>query len=268
MEEHAPQPVLRHKQLRIGRRSLLVVAILLIATAFLFGTPFALLAISHIRPKDWAQFSNEGQAYGGIAAIFGMLALIGVAASLILQARESIANRESFQRTVHNDLLSRALDDETLRSCWGPAMYEDDKQERQHLYTNLIFSFWRSMFEVGKLSEHDLRDAASRIFSGAPGRRYWSIAGPHLIQYHTSSRRDVKFVQILEQEYAKALARKPTSRPLRASSRGPRQIPADQRSTIRALMLGAAGGALISAFLAKARVLSRSSSYSDKSGRA
>jgi hypothetical protein len=264
VQEHIRQPTLRHKQMRIVQWSSIAIATLLMVAAFLFGTPFVLLAIAHIRPKDWAQLSNEGQAYGGIAAAFGMLALIGVVASLILQSRESAANREFFQRTIHNDLMSRTLDDEALRSCWGPAMYKNDEQERQHIYTNLIFSFWHAMFEVGKLDEHDLRDAAERIFDSAPGRRYWSISGPHRIRFHSSSRRDVRFNQILEQEYMKALARKPALGPSEAASRSPRRIPAKHRSMIRTLIFGAATGALISAFAARARVLSRNFRHSDK----
>jgi Family of unknown function (DUF6082) len=262
MDEHETQPPRRHKQLRVGRWPLIVATALIIAAAFLFGTPFVLLAISHIRPKDWAQFSNEGQAYGGIAAAFGMLALIGVVASLVLQSRESAANRAAFQRSIHNDLMSKALDDEALRACWGRTHFKDSEQERQHIYTNLIFSFWHSMFEIGKLTDHDLRDVTSRIFNGAPGRRYWSISGPHMIRFHSSSRRDARFVEIVEQEYRKALGRERSLGSERAALERPRRGPADHRSTIRALILGTATGALVSAFMAKARALSRSSGNS------
>ncbi len=264
MDEHPTQPTRRRKQMRVGQWSLIAAAALIVAAAFLFGTPFVLLATAHIRPKDWAQFSNEGQAYGGIAAAFGMVALIGVVVSLVLQSRESAANRASFQRAVHNDLMSRALDDEALRACWGPTTYEDAEQERQHIYTNLIFSFWHSMFEIGKLSEHDLHDVASSAFNGAPGRRYWSISRPHMMSFHSSSRTDARFTEILEQEYRKALAREPAAGSERAASGMPRRVPARHRPTIGALILGAAAGAIISAFAAKARVPSRRLSSSGK----
>src|SRR5215472_5806684 len=97
-------------------RYLFLAGIALLATAsFIIGTPFVLLAIGHIHPSDWLQFSNEGQAYGGIAAVFGMLALVGVVTSLVLQSRESAANRESAQRSIHKDLIFRALDDPELQ---------------------------------------------------------------------------------------------------------------------------------------------------------
>lgn len=109
--DSAARPSGDHRRRRTARRLLLAAAALLATAAFLIGTPFLLLAIGHVRHNDWTRFSNEGQAYGGIAAAFGMLALLGVAASLVLQSREAAANRELAQRTIQGDLLSRALDD-------------------------------------------------------------------------------------------------------------------------------------------------------------
>jgi hypothetical protein len=40
-----------------------------------------------------------------------VLALAGVAASLVLQAGESKANREQASRVIHTDLLKMAMDD-------------------------------------------------------------------------------------------------------------------------------------------------------------
>jgi hypothetical protein len=111
---------------RIVRRLFLAGTALLATAFFLIGTPFLLLAIGHIRHNDWTQFSNEGQTYGGIAAIFGMLALVGVAISLVLQSRDAAANRELAQRTVHADLLSRAFDDPGLLACWGLSYQGDE----------------------------------------------------------------------------------------------------------------------------------------------
>lgn len=80
-------------------------------SAFGVVTPYIFLIVSHMHPRDWVQFSNEGQAYGGIASVIGMLAIVGVVASLILQARESAANRVQMERTFHTDLICRAFED-------------------------------------------------------------------------------------------------------------------------------------------------------------
>jgi hypothetical protein len=172
-------------------------------TAFLLCSPLALKALGGIGGSDWTELSSIGQAYGGVAAIFGMLALGGVTASLAIQSRDSAANRELHQRTLHTELLLRALDDPKLRECWGPSHHSDEEQDRQHFYTNTIVSFWRSMFEIGKITEDQLLALSTRMFSSPPGQRYWSIAGPHRGAHYLSDR-DARFIEILNLAHAEA----------------------------------------------------------------
>jgi hypothetical protein len=250
VEQSAAQPSGDHRRRRTVRRLLLAAVALLATAAFLIGTPFLLLAIGHVRHNDWTRFSNEGQAYGGIAAVFGMLALLGVAVSLVLQSRDAAANRELAQRTIQADLLSRALNDRELLACWGPSLHGDDQQDRQHIYTNLIVSFWRSMFEIGKITDDQLRVLSARMFAGAPGRRYWTIAGPHQESHYVTDR-DRKFVQILDQEHVKASVGTYTAES--PKSEGSRSAMAGDHSTIAALSLGIVGGAVLSGAVAVAR---------------
>lgn len=247
MSEDASQPV-NGPSRRTFRRLLLAAATLLAIAAFLVGTPYLLLVIGHIRHNDWTQFSSEGQAYGGIAAVLGMLALVGVVASLVLQSREAAASRELAQRTIHADLLSKALDDPGLLACWGPSRHGDDEQDRQHIYTNLIVSFWRSMFEIGKITEAQLHALSARMFANTPGRRYWSVAGPHQISHYVTEQ-DRKFAKILDQEYTKAssaAAKLPIPQRLEHTS-------ADGRSKLAAFTLGTVAGVFLSGAVAAAR---------------
>jgi len=249
--EPAVQSVDERRRRRTVQRVVLAVSALLATAAFIVGTPFLLLAISHLQHNDWTQFSNEGQSYGGIAAIFGMLALVGVAASLILQSRQTTASRELTQRTIHADLLSRALNDPELLACWGPSLHGDDIFDRQHFYTNLIVAFWRSMFEIGKVTEDELHALSAQMFAGAPGQRYWTIAGPYQRSHYCVTERDRKFIEILDEEHATATVGEPVAesskhQPLLPTSTG-------GRSTIGALIFGLAGGALLSRAVAAAR---------------
>src|SRR5215469_5202646 len=90
---------------RIFRYVLWAVTALLATVAFAVATPYLLIAAGHVRPNDWGQFSNEGQAYGGIATVIGMLAIAGVAASLILQARDAAINRMQMDRTSYQNIV-------------------------------------------------------------------------------------------------------------------------------------------------------------------
>lgn len=188
---------------QVTRRVLLAVAAALLGiAAFVIGTPFTLLTLSKIRPTDWLQLGNVGQAYGGAAAVLGMLALAGAAATVVLQARQTAISRHSSERAVHTDLLFKALDDPDLLACWGPLSEENHKLDRQIVYCNLIVSFWQSEFDLGDLSEDGLRDSAATMFKAAPGRRYWSLAGPHQRSIYQEAK-DVEFLDILDEEYMK-----------------------------------------------------------------
>ncbi|MET7333316.1 DUF6082 family protein [Nonomuraea sp. NPDC005650] len=196
---------------RFARRLLIALAVISIMAGILLGAPFLLLRVGRTDRESWAMLSDIGEAYGGVASVFGMLALVGVAASLVLQSREAAANRELAQRTIHTDLLIKALDDPALRACWGPSFHNDDERDREHLYTNLIVSFWRSMFEIGKITEVQLHALAGELFAGAPGRRYWTVAGPHQGARYVT-KRDRRFVQILNRAYAEASIGDPQTR--------------------------------------------------------
>lgn len=226
---------------RAARRLQLIGGVLLAAAAFLVGTPYLLLAIARLRTaSDWTQFSNEGQTYGGIAAVFGMLALLGVAASLVLQSRETAISRELAQRNVHTELLSKALDDPALLACWGTTL-DGDEVDRQHIYTNMIAQFWRSMFEIGKVTENQLHGLAAQMFGGEPGRRYWSTARAFQKTYYASDI-DAKFFEIMEHEYNAALAHTAMNPQPPVSSLSPDD---GGRTIASALVLGLIGGAIL-----------------------
>jgi len=122
-----------------------------------------------------------------------------VPGGLILQSRQAAADFELAQRTIHTDLLAKAVDDPELRACQGSSIH--GKLEKKHFYTNSIVSFWASMFEIGKIGEDELRLLAGSMFPGAEGSRYSSIAAPLRRSADGSGRRDRRFTAILDEEY-------------------------------------------------------------------
>ncbi|MGI8333669.1 DUF6082 family protein [Actinomadura scrupuli] len=162
---------------------------------------------------SWTRRGDIGQTYGAAAALLSVFALAGVAASLVLQARESKANREQSSRLIHTDLLKMAMDDPAYLECWGPySSATDPVGQRQAMYVNLILSYWESRYELGQLTELHLREAAAHMFQAPPGRQFWTDT--RTLRTDTSeSRKARRFHQILDEEYLKAIAPGPSPAP-------------------------------------------------------
>ena len=162
---------------------------------------------------SWARRGDIGQTYGAAAALLSVCALAGVAASLVLQARESKANREHASRLVHTDLLKMAMEDPAYLECWGPYSSSTDAiAQRQAMYVNLILSYWEGRYELGQLSDAHLREGAAHMFQAQPGRQFWADA--RALRTETSeSRRARRFHRILDEEYLRALTPGPQPAP-------------------------------------------------------
>jgi hypothetical protein len=210
-------------------------------TAFGAATPYLFLLVGRIHPNDWGQFSNEGQAYGGIASVIGMVAIVGVVVSLILQVRESAANRVQLNRTFHSELLYKALEDPELLECWGIQQGDATKLKKVS-YTNLIVSYWHAMFEIGRMTNDDLHTSAAEIFAGMPARDYWPTARSRWVQFQPGDANG-KFVAIMEEEYQRAMGGEPATRWPERNELAPKT--STGRSTINGLAVGAACGAAI-----------------------
>ncbi|TDB80272.1 DUF6082 family protein [Micromonospora sp. KC721] len=182
----------------------LLLAVLTMLAAVLFS-PIGLLWIGERPGYDWPLLGNVGEAYGAASAILAGLALIGVAASLVIQAREAKAAREQALRGLHTDLLKMAIDDPGLLECWGPIEQSTDLDWfRKHVYANLIVSHWQLMWEVDVLSEPHLEVLADQFFKGAIGRRFWTEArGPRMKA--ETSRRARRFTIVVDRSYQAAI---------------------------------------------------------------
>lgn len=97
---------------------LLVISLVSVSVIMVAVSPIALDLFGG-SVNSWARRGDIGQTYGAAAALLSVLALGGVAVSLVLQARESKANREHASRLIHTDLLKMAMDTSgsTLARC-------------------------------------------------------------------------------------------------------------------------------------------------------
>ncbi|MDB4873491.1 MAG: hypothetical protein JWL97_4495 [Gemmatimonadales bacterium] len=195
-----------------GSAKLLVISLVSISVILVAVSPLA-LDLFDGNANSWTRRGNIGQTYGAAAALLSVFALAGVAASLVLQARESKANREQASRLIHTDLVKMAMDDPAYLECWGQySSATEPVALRQAMYVNLILSYWESRYELGQLTETHLREGATHMFQAPPGRQFW--ADTRTLRTDTSeSRKARRFHQILDEEYLKAVTPGPSPTP-------------------------------------------------------
>ncbi|WP_106584653.1 DUF6082 family protein [Murinocardiopsis flavida] len=195
---------------------------------------------------EWERMSLIGQTYGAVSALIAVFALAGIAATLVLQARENRRAVLESRRQAMNDLLRMAMDDPDLDVCWGPVPEPGDPRHRkQQLYLNMIVSQWQVAFETGAMPEERLRAIAEEMFSGAPGRAFWDRAGPKRM-YRVGNDKQSRFSQILDEAYRAA---DEPAEPGPPGYRSPHSAdrPGNGRGVLLAALLGGVAGVAIGA---------------------
>lgn len=142
------------------------------------AAPLAFMKINFLSAEDIEKMSYLGQAYGGIGAVVSALSLLGISYGLIVQQAQLQQSRLQLLREQHNQLLGQALTDATLAPAWGNfGSNQSDEEWRAETYANLIVSYWQMIYELGSMSDTELRLNAGRFFEGKIGRAYWARAG-------------------------------------------------------------------------------------------
>ena len=90
--------------------NLLILALIAIAT----GSPFALDLLHRHVHADWVSLSNVGQSYGAIGAVISATALVGVASSLVMQARQINIARLQGARETQIELMRIRMENPSL----------------------------------------------------------------------------------------------------------------------------------------------------------
>ncbi len=166
----------------------------------------------------WADLSDVGEAYGGASALLAAAALSGIAASLVLQARQARQEMISADRQRHFELIKLALDDpELFEAVDGVGVAEPDG--RKKVFASLFMGYWLALWELRDLREGELRANLSRMF-GAPLTRDW-WEDRHGTWIEVRNRRQRRFVEIATDEWRKAGARAAAHPPVATSPKAP-----------------------------------------------
>jgi hypothetical protein len=206
-------------------------------------SPLALHLVTSFGTPNWAELSNVGQTYGAVSALLSALALLGVAGSVFLQARETRYNRWAAGRAHHYELIRLALDDPLYRQVFDAGRMPEEAG-RLTGYTNLLLEFWTMLWEFGDVSESRLRLHLAEILGTEAGRSYWEYVGK-LRPAGAGSRREREFHRIADEIYRQSASPSPRKWTPRGGSPAARRRLAAPRVG-NCVMLAAAGGAVIS----------------------
>lgn len=120
---------------------------------------------------SWPQLAEIGQAYGGVAAMISALALVGVAASLLLQWRQTRLQQMFALRQHHFDLLKLGMEQPGLLHRDG---YIEDPEAKPALgYANMWVALWALQWDLRVLDEAHLRWSAAPLFRRNPVTIQW-----------------------------------------------------------------------------------------------
>lgn len=222
---------------RWARRVSRLLGLLLALVAVLSLVVLSPLAVATINPDgsaDWQRLADVTQTYAAVSAVLALLALAGVAFSLLFQARELRASREQTLRVLHTDLIRMAMEDPLYMRCWGHRPSMTDDQRRQFMYINLMVSLWEMTYETSGMNDQQAHAVTASLFETEEGRWFWQNSRTMRKRVATD-RRLRRFYGILDEEYQRATPPSPTPAPAAsgpepdrpATPRGPEPPPSE-----------------------------------------
>jgi hypothetical protein len=233
---------------------LVILLLVLVSVGLVAASPWALSALDRNGNEiNWNRLSRIGATYGAVSAIIAAVALLGVAASLVIQSREAKATRNNAQRAYHADLLRMATDDPRYMECWGPYMTENFDTECQYVYVNLIITQWHYEYEIGEMTDVLLRATAASVFASSPGRQYWQVSGSFWRDNY-SARRARRFFRVLNEAYHESLKNPPSNPPNAVSNKSPSYFEDSQTSRWWWLVAAGCGAAVTMVLYAAGRI--------------
>lgn len=241
----------------MGNRAVRTVIIgtgILLASMAAFGaillSPIVLREIDQFISADWSRLSEIGQTYGAASAMLAMLALGGVIVSLFFQSRQARAQQVQAVRHLHLELFRMTLEKPDLYlPLWDNPELAPTEEGSQYVFTNLIFNHWWMAYDLGVVSEHDLRRLTAGVFRGPIARSYWEAAHDSWMLAYRHSRQGRKFLQIIHEMYTNAINGDGPMVPSRREERSPGTTPGHRQQPLVWMLATFASGVLLGAAL-------------------
>ena len=177
------------------------------AVSLVLLSPLILRQFGHIKGIDWAELSNVGQTYGAASAILAAVALLGVSLSLLMQARQARTEQFRITHERHMELLQIILNDPDVYYPVTNGQKLSTIDTKRQMFANMWVHYAQVGFIMGILSEEDVRsDILQPAFEGEPLRKWWADVRKGLEGRAVGGRRDRKFIQLVDEEYRKAVS--------------------------------------------------------------
>ena len=170
-------------------------------------------------PFVFSRLSNVAHFYGTISALVSSFALVGVAISLLHQARAGHTAREQVIRSLQQQLIRMEMDDPTLMTAigapWDLPIPSESAKIRDHLYIHMWATTWAGNYVLGELNARAVRGIARlELFNSKAGRAYWAAVRERALS--TNEGKYLRFARIVDEEYQRVLADKvPVADPVR-----------------------------------------------------
>lgn len=178
MSIHNQQDRKRNPRLGWGATRVAVVVLLLVAgLAAIVFSPLLFRLLARYT-TGWEDMASLGEAYGGVAAVLSGLALGGIVVSLLVQWRQSYADRTLAIRQHHFELIKLGLDEPVLLGrIAGPSTDRDTALLQIH--ANLWVAHWAMLWDLKYCDEPQLRSLVAQFFAADPAvRDWWRAFGP------------------------------------------------------------------------------------------
>lgn len=133
-----------------------------------------------------------------LSTLISSIALVGVAVSLLLQARQLRVNQMQVARASQVELIKFCFDNPAMAAEFEGA--EDTKEYVRNVYTNLYVAHLSICYENRFIPKSRLQIIASDIFKSEATRKWWVDAGPTYYD-GAASRRTKEFFAILQREF-------------------------------------------------------------------
>ncbi|MEU8340049.1 MULTISPECIES: DUF6082 family protein [Micromonospora] len=134
-----------------------------------------------------------------------MIALAGVALSLLMQRKQTRISQVQASRTMRLELVKPALDDPELLAAWGYREETPAAEARLRAYTNLVFAYLLTAFDLGTITEPELRSEMRRKFESGKIRDFWKNSRQAYLEPSFQSRERL-FARIVDDAYRAALS--------------------------------------------------------------